>query len=129
MAGAACKAKSKPPARGNQDDVPLVDSDAAEESITTMAEKGLQSLAAKHGLQAELNRALSKYDNEVGPIDEFNMVALAFCAEHAAGLKHAAVCLALRAPHHTRKHGRKHRLSVKNTSTPAQRHYTPGPEL
>ena len=99
----------------------------------TMAEKGLQSLAAKHGLQAELNRALSKYDNEVGPMDEFNMVALAFCAEHAASLKHAAVCLALRAPHqtyiHTRTPAFKHRLSFKHTSTPTHRHYSPGPEL
>ena len=115
VAGIGHKAKSRPHAGAKQDAVEC-EFKSSLQSIKTLAKQALQTLAAKHGMQDELCQALVNYDDKVGPIGQSNMVALAFCAEHAKHLNHAAACLALQAPRHTRKHG-KRMLAFKHTPT------------
>jgi hypothetical protein len=111
--GAAHKAKSKPPSRakpaGQPDSHPPVNAESRPPAhadsrppvhadsrpplrrIKTVAEEALHSLAAKHGRQDELRRALETFDRTVGPLDNINWVALVFCAKTVDGLNRAAV--------------------------------------
>ena len=118
VVGAAHKAKSRPPCRvGPADDrvEPAADHlhriesnppvrvepaadlpiDSSGTSIKGIAESALRLRAGQHGLQEELHRAMEQHDATVGPIDEINMVALAFCSENRDNLNHAAGCSAL----------------------------------